>query len=238
VAAPLAAITSATAPTTTGMRSGPFVLEVYCAAASGTEAAKSGDIPARWPTGTPFSRHSYREVKTRLWVGILGVGGLAPVLLGLSMLAASETTTQALQPPDPFSPALMEAQAKAYGTVLPTRLPATVNITCGGKVHMTEKGGTQGQLVLSTGQTDYIVRQARCLHRHGFLSSSDLASILTAPATHTRKGLGRIVPLSLQVRPSSTHLALWSVLLSLELVAVGLFARSAGRRRDGALTTS
>jgi hypothetical protein len=50
VAAPLAAITSATAPTTTGMRSGPFVPEVYCAAARAMgPGIVSEDIPAHWP---------------------------------------------------------------------------------------------------------------------------------------------------------------------------------------------
>jgi hypothetical protein len=82
------------------------------------------------------------------------------------------------------------------------------------------------------------IRQARCLARHGFLSRSDLASIVSAKPTQSRHGVGRVVPLSLQLDPSSLALGGWGLLVGLELAAAALFIHAIRResRRSGSFS--
>jgi hypothetical protein len=69
------------------------------------------------------------------------------------------------------------------------------------------------------------VQRARCLHRHGFLSKSDLDSITRAKQVRIRHGLSRVVPLSLQIAPSAVPLTIWSLVLALEVVGLFFFQR-------------
>jgi hypothetical protein len=76
------------------------------------------------------------------------------------------------------------------------------------------------------GDDDYqrsTIRQARCLAHHGFLSRSDLASIIDVKPTQSRHGVGRVVPLSLQLDPSPLALGGWGLLVGLVLTAAALF---------------
>ncbi len=148
-------------------------------------------------------------MRTMVWAAALGVGALAAVLLGVSMLAASQTTSQTAPPPDLMSPPLVTALLRASKSVpAPPSGTATVNVPCQGKERVTSSRSSssvqvQWELV---GGGDYqrsTVRQARCLARHGFLSRDDLASLVKARPTRSRHGLGRVVPLSLQLDPSA-----------------------------------
>jgi hypothetical protein len=121
------------------------------------------------------------------------------------------------------------ALLKASKTVpAPPSGTATLNVPCLGEQRVTSSGGgssVQVQFEL-VGDDDYqrsTIRQARCLTRHGFLSRSDLASIIDAKPTQSRHGFGRVVPLSLQRDPSSLALGGWGLLVCLVVAAAALF---------------
>jgi hypothetical protein len=183
-------------------------------------------------------------VRTMVWAAALGVGALAAVLLGVSMLAASQTTSETAPPPDLMSPPLVTALLRASKSVpAPPSGTATVNVPCQGKERVTSSRSSssvqvQWELV---GGGDYqrsTIRQARCLARHGFLSRDDLASIVKARPTRSRHGLGRVVPLSLQLDPSSLALSGWGLLVGMELAAAALFIHAIRResRRPGSFS--
>jgi hypothetical protein len=183
-------------------------------------------------------------VRIRVWASALALGALAAVLLGVSMLAASQTTSQAAPPLDLMSPPLVTALMKASDAVpAPTSGTTTLNVPCLGEQRVTSSGSSssvQVQFEL-VGGDDYqrsIVRQARCLAHHGFLSRSDLASIIDAKSTHSRHGVGRVVPLSLQLDPSSLALAGWGLLVGLVVAAAALFIHAIRResRRSGSFS--
>jgi hypothetical protein len=175
-------------------------------------------------------------MRMRLWAVALASGALAAILLGISMLAASQTTKRASMSPANRWPLLMSAELKAFNSVqLPLDPTATVSLPCGGKEHLgaSQTGASQtAELNVSWGRDpSSIASEARCLHRHGFLSRSDLASIINTSRTRTRHSLGRVVPLSLQIEPSVLSLSGWTALLSLELLGALLFIRSLRRPR-------
>jgi len=159
----------------------------------------------------------------------LVVGALVAALLGLSMLAASQTTRRAATSLAPWR-LLMSAELKAVNLPEPTQKPPeSLDVPCLQGQHLNVSGnGSTGEtpLFLVNDDAAYrraIARQARCLHRHGFLSTSDYASIVSTKPTRITHGLGRVVPLSLQVIPSTLALTAWSVLLVVELVGALLF---------------
>ena len=128
-------------------------------------------------------------VRIRVWASALALGTVAAVFLGVSMLAAGQTTSQAAPPRDLMAPPLVTALLKARKTVpAPPSGTATLNVPCLGEQRVTSSGGgssVQVQFEL-VGDDDYqrsTIRQARCLARHGFLSRSDLASIIDVKTT-------------------------------------------------------
>lgn len=164
-------------------------------------------------------------------------GALAAIFLGVSMLAASQTMSQAAPPRDLMAPPLVTALLKASETVpAPPSGTATLNVPCLGEQRVNVFGSSssvQVQFEL-VGGDDYqrsTIRQARCLARHGFLSRSDLASIIDAKPTQARHGVGRVVPLSLQLNPSSLALGGWGLLVGLVLAAAALFIHAIRRER-------
>lgn len=178
-------------------------------------------------------------MRIRVWASALALGTLAAVFLGVSMLAASQTTSQAAPPRDLMAPPLVTALWKASKTVpAPPSGTATLNIPCLGEQRVTSSGGgssVQVQFEL-VGDDDYqrsAIRQARCLARHGFLSRSDLASVIDVKPTQSRHGVGRVVPLSLQLDPSSLVLGGWGLLVGLVLAAAALFVHVIRRAPPG-----
>jgi hypothetical protein len=158
------------------------------------------------------------------------------------MLAASQTTSQAAPPRDLMAPPLVTALLKASKTVpAPPSGTATLNVPCLGGQGVTSSGGgssVQVQFEL-VGDHDYqrsTIRQARCLARHGFLSRSDLASIIGVKPTQSRHGVGRLVPLSLQLDPSSLALGGWGLLVGLVVAAAAVFIHVT--RRESRLSGS
>jgi hypothetical protein len=184
-------------------------------------------IPAHWPMRPPLEHNV--GVKILVWAGALGLGALVAVLLGLSMLAASQTTSRVATPAAPWK-LLASAQMKALSSVsVPEKGPGSLNVPCVGKVQI----GVGSITTTWTGETQLVLspRLARCLRRHGFLSRSDLASFLSTKPTRTRHGPGRVVSQSLQLDPSPLSLGGWSLLVGLELAGAALFIRSVRRDR-------
>ena len=175
-------------------------------------------------------------MKVVIWAALLAVGALTAPLLGLSMLAASETEGHALASMAPWS-VLMTAELRATSQTpnwgeRPASHPKswTVKPPCMPAQTVTAKGGTwatQTELVLRTDSAESasMTKQALCLHRLGFLSQDELASITGAETGQTRSALSRIVPLSLQIVPSTFLLIIWSLLIAVELVFLLLFVR-------------
>ena len=127
-------------------------------------------------------------VRIRVWASALALGTVAAVFLGVSMLAASQTTSQAAPPRDLMAPPLVTALLKASKSVpAPPSGTATLNAPCLGEQRVTSSGGRSVQVQFElVGDDDYqrsTIRQARCLARHGFLSRSDLASIIDVKTT-------------------------------------------------------
>jgi len=127
-------------------------------------------------------------VRIRVWASALALGTVAAVFLGVSMLAAGQTMSQAALPRDLMAPPLVTALLKARKTVpAPPSGTATLNVPCLGEQRVTSSGGRSVQVQFElVGDDDYqrsTIRQARCLARHGFLSRSDLASIIDVKTT-------------------------------------------------------
>jgi hypothetical protein len=160
-----------------------------------------------------------RRLATALLAGCV-IGALGALLLGLSMLAASETEKRAEATMEPYR-LLFEAQLRGLRHGPLARIPC--------------EPMQQAAKVRSDYMTLHVVthaetvRQARCLYRRGLMSRADLASIDTQP-TRLRHGLSRVVPLSLQVVPSALLLTLWSILLAIEIVGVLILTRHVRRR--------
>jgi hypothetical protein len=176
-------------------------------------------------------------MKMLAWAAALVVGALVTALLGLSILAASQTTSRAATSLAPWR-LLMYAELKAVSLPEPTQMsPESLNVPCLQGQHLNVSGNRstgETPLFLVNDDAAYrrtIARQARCLHRHGFLSTSDVASIVDSKRSRNTHGLGSVVPLSLQIIPSTLPLTAWSVLLAVELVGTLLFIRYLRRQR-------
>jgi len=186
-----------------------------------------------FPHTGPFQR-SLRgilsRVRTRLWVAGLASGALAAVLLGIPMLAAHQTTRRTAPAPPDFYVLNggIEAVFKSVAEP-PPGLSRTVNVPCLGMQRLL--GESEPAVFTTSADRPSVIRLARCLHRHGFLSTSDLALALGTRPTLTRHGIGRVVPLSLQLEPSALALSSWGALLGLELVGALVLIRASGRRR-------
>jgi hypothetical protein len=171
-------------------------------------------------------------MKVAAWRGALAAGAVAATLLGLSMLAASETTHQSAAS-DPWL-VVMNGDMRAWTSVPPQQnLPAIVKAPCERPQRITSRGASVGQVLVldDAAELRSLVHRARCLHRHGFLSKSELDSIAGNGATITH-GVARVVPPSLQIAPTAWSLSAWAVLVGLVFVGGGLFVR--GMRRSSA----
>jgi hypothetical protein len=94
-------------------------------------------------------------------------------------------------------------------------------------VGLPTQSGTGDVLSLGLASHVDVEQAARCLHRHGLLSDTGLASIIDERTV--RHGLGRVVPLSAQVVPSTMPLTLWSILLAAEIIGAFLLIRHVRR---------
>ena len=161
-----------------------------------------------------------RRLATPLLAGCV-IGALGALLLGLSMLAASETEKRAEATMEPYR-LLFEAQLRGLQHGPLARIP------CEPMQQAAKVGSDYMTLhVVTLAET---VRQACCLYRRGLMSRADLASIIDTQPTRLRHGLSRVVPLSLQVVPSALLVTLWSILLAIEIVGVLILARHVRRR--------
>jgi hypothetical protein len=95
-----------------------------------------------------------------------------------------------------------------------------MDVPCVGKERIDGSERLSASIILVDRRSN--LRQARCLHRHGFLSASDVAGVVGTPHRWTRHGIGRVVPRSLQLEPSSLSVGGWIILLGLE-AAGGVF---------------
>jgi len=177
----------------------------------------------------------------------LAVGALVALLLGLSMLAASQTTERGKMSASSRH-AMMRAGLTATAQSLPAPGPATkssaltlVKVPCTPLQRVAEQSSAgdvsvQWQAVAQTPAQQRVstLRQARCLHRHGYLSASDLDVITRANQARIRHDLSKIVPLALQIEPSPVPLTIWSLILALEAAGVFFVVRPVQRKGPGA----
>jgi hypothetical protein len=177
-------------------------------------------------------------MKVITWAAALAVGALVALFLGLSMLAASQTTRRVKAMGNPQL-VLRQADLTAMSQSLAQSAPATktsgftvVKVPCMPPQHVVVHNGegeasVEWQVVGHTPAQQRIatVQQARCLNRHGFLGKGDLDSITHAKYVRTRHGLSSVVPLSLQIVPSAVPLTIWSLVLTLEVVGLFFFRR-------------
>ena len=175
------------------------------------------------------------KMKTAAWSMAIGLGAVVAVLLGLSMLAASETTREAedslvrLLPLTNAEIALMSNQMTSPG-----RVPC-IRMTKPTVIHTKNGTGTSYSFPLYAQTPAEEVREAQCLYRHGFMSDAGLDEVTRGRTVVVRHGVARLMPLSLQVVASPLPLTVWSVLLALEVAACAVFAlrRRKGGRRAG-----
>lgn len=150
-----------------------------------------------------------------------GGEALARVQLRAVSKAIGNSTTQLQTEQRSYSHILIEAGfARTFEKACIQVQPSTI-------VGLTTQSGTGDVLSLDRASHADLEQSARCLHRHGLLSDTGLASIIDEQTV--RRGLGRVVPLSAQVVPSTTRLTLWSILLAAEIIGAFLLIRHVRR---------